>query len=49
MKITIKFSGEMHMDINVMDLMENELKYLVEEYIKENMYELMECNVTLEE
>lgn len=49
MKITIKFSGEMDMDIDILDLMENELKDLVQEYIKENMYELMECNVTLEE
>tara|TARA_Y100000114_G_C11693386_1_gene294721 strand:+ start:598 stop:750 length:153 start_codon:yes stop_codon:yes gene_type:complete len=50
MKITIKFSGEMDMEVDIDLLMEGrDLKDMVEQYIKENMYELMECNVTVEE
>ena len=50
MKITIKFEGEMNMEVDIDLLMEGrDLKDMVEEYIKENMYELMECNVTVVE
>ena len=49
MKITIKFSGEMEMDVDIEELMENELKDLVENHIQENIHELMDCNVSVEE
>jgi|TARA_R100000149_G_C5869853_1_gene134017 hypothetical protein len=51
MEITIKFSGEMKMDVDIEELMDGQtsLRAMVEEYITSNMYELMECNVTVEE
>lgn len=49
MEITIKFSGEMKMDVDIEELMDGSLRSMVEEYITSNMYELMECNVTVVE
>jgi hypothetical protein len=50
MNITIKFSGEMEMEVDIEELMDGTtLKDMVEAYIKENIYDLMECNVTVGE
>lgn len=50
MNITIKFEGEMNMEVDIDELMEGgNLQDLVEDYIKENIHELMECIVTVEE
>jgi len=37
------------MEIDIDELLHTELSEVVEDYIKENMHELMECNVTVEE
>jgi hypothetical protein len=51
MKITIKFDGEMDMDVDIEALMDGQtsLREMVEEHIMSNMYELMECIVTVVE
>jgi len=49
MKITIKFEGEMDMEVDIDDLMDSTLHDMIEEYITDNISSLMECNVTVEE
>lgn len=49
MKITIKFSGEMEMDVDIDELLHTELSEVVENFINDNMSELMDSIVTVEE
>ena len=49
MKITIKFDGEMSMEIDIDELLHTELFTVVENFISDNMSELMESIVTVEE
>tara|TARA_R100001443_G_scaffold65787_1_gene74995 strand:+ start:392 stop:547 length:156 start_codon:yes stop_codon:yes gene_type:complete len=50
MELKIKFNGEMKIDVDINELMEGtDLASLVEEYIKDNMYEVMNCIIDIEE
>tara|TARA_S200002703_G_scaffold4099_1_gene5491 strand:+ start:392 stop:544 length:153 start_codon:yes stop_codon:yes gene_type:complete len=42
MNITIKFSGEMKMEVDIDDLMECTLLDMIEQYITNNISEVME-------
>lgn len=49
MNITIKFEGEMSMEIDIDELLHTELSEVVENFISDNMSELMDSIVTVEE
>lgn len=49
MNITIKFEGEMSMEIDIDELLHTELSEVVENFINDNMSELMDSIVTVEE
>lgn len=42
MNITIKFEGEIDMEFNIEDLMDSTLREFIEEYITDNISEVME-------
>lgn len=49
MNITIRFEGEMSMEIDIDELLHTELLTVVENFISDNMSELMDSIVTVEE
>ena len=50
MLMKIKFNGEMKIDVDINELMEGtDLASLVEAYITDNMYEVMNCIIEIEE
>ena len=42
MNITIKFEGEIDMEVDIDDLMDTTLRDMIEEYITDNISEVME-------
>ena len=50
MELKIKFNGEMKIDVDISELMEGtDLASLVEAYITNNMYDVMNCIIEIEE
>lgn len=50
MELKIKFNGTMKIDVDIDELMDSaDLADMVEEYIKDNMYEVMNSIITVTE